>query len=84
MNEQANISRSQQYLDVDNGMLDHKLPLEMHHRIFANIGEFERWRHLVESASNCRFMMHTKQPHNRRQMMHCSRSEHKLVLQSKR
>ncbi|KAK6726856.1 hypothetical protein RB195_004888 [Necator americanus] len=65
-------------------LIDHKLPIEMHHRTFANIGEFERFRHLVESICNCRFMMHTKQPHNKRQIMHCSKSEHKLILQSRR
>ncbi|VDL65366.1 unnamed protein product, partial [Nippostrongylus brasiliensis] len=64
--------------------IDHKLPLEMHFRTFSNILEFERFRHLVEVLSNCRFMMHTKQPHNRRQIMHCSRSEHKIILQSKK
>ncbi|VDL78323.1 unnamed protein product [Nippostrongylus brasiliensis] len=64
--------------------IDHKLPLEMHFRTFSNILEFERFRHLIEVLSNCRFMMHTKQPHNRRQIMHCSRSEHKIILQSKK
>ncbi|CAI4221684.1 unnamed protein product [Auanema sp. JU1783] len=65
-------------------MSEHKLPLETHHQIFPNMGEFERWRQLVELASNCRYMMHTKQPHYKRQVMHCSRSEHKMVLQSKK
>ncbi|KAK5968876.1 Zinc finger C2H2 type [Trichostrongylus colubriformis] len=65
-------------------VIDHKLPIEMHFRTFANIGEFERFRHLVEILCNCRFMMHTKQPHNKRQIMHCSKSEHKIILQSRR
>ncbi|RCN40908.1 zinc finger, C2H2 type [Ancylostoma caninum] len=65
-------------------IVDHKMPIEMHHRVFPTIGEFERFRHLVESICQCRFMMHTKQPHNRRQIMHCSRSEHKQILQSRR
>ncbi|KAE9418533.1 hypothetical protein Angca_001543 [Angiostrongylus cantonensis] len=64
--------------------IDHKMPIEMHFRTFANVGEFERFRHLVETLCNCRFMMHTKQPHNRRQIMHCSKSEHKTILQSRR
>uniref|UniRef100_A0A7I4XY82 C2H2-type domain-containing protein n=1 Tax=Haemonchus contortus TaxID=6289 RepID=A0A7I4XY82_HAECO len=65
-------------------VIDHKMPIEMHFRTFANIGEFERFRHLVEILCNCRFMMHTKQPHNKRQIMHCSKSEHKIILQSRR
>ncbi|VDP25133.1 unnamed protein product [Heligmosomoides polygyrus] len=63
---------------------DHKMPIEMHFQTFVNIGEFERFRHLVETLCNCRFMMHTKQPHNKRQIMHCSKSEHKIILQSRR
>ncbi|KAJ1363206.1 hypothetical protein KIN20_023017 [Parelaphostrongylus tenuis] len=64
--------------------VDHKMPIEMHFRTFANVGDFERFRHLIETLCNCRFMMHAKQPHNRRQIMHCSKSEHKIILQSRR
>ncbi|CAB3402971.1 unnamed protein product [Caenorhabditis bovis] len=60
----------------------HHLPLEVHQQTFSNIGEFEKFRHLVEASSGCRFMMHTKQPKLKRQVMHCSKSEHKLVIQS--
>ncbi|CCD69963.2 C2H2-type domain-containing protein [Caenorhabditis elegans] len=62
----------------------HELPIEIHLQSFVNIGEFEKFRHLVELASGCRFMMHTKQPKYRRQVMHCSKSEHKLVLQTQK
>lgn len=60
----------------------HHLPLEIHLQTFTNIGEFERFRHLVELATGCKYMMHTKQPKYRRQVMHCAKSEHKLVLQT--
>ncbi|CAI2349056.1 unnamed protein product [Caenorhabditis sp. 36 PRJEB53466] len=62
----------------------HDLPLEIHQQSFANIGEFEKFRHLVEVTSGCRYMMHTKQPKYRRQVMHCAKSEHKLVLQTQK
>ncbi|KAF1762732.1 hypothetical protein GCK72_010994 [Caenorhabditis remanei] len=62
----------------------HELPIEIHLQTFTNIGEFEKFRHLIELASGCRYMMHTKQPKYRRQVMHCSKSEHKLVLQTQK
>lgn len=63
---------------------DHQLPIEIHLQTFTNIGEFEKFRHLIELASGCRYMMHTKQPKYRRQVMHCAKSEHKLVLQTQK
>ncbi|PIC40836.1 hypothetical protein B9Z55_008449 [Caenorhabditis nigoni] len=63
---------------------NHELPIEVHLQTFTNIGEFEKFRHLVELASGCRYMMHTKQPKYRRQVMHCAKSEHKLVLQTQK
>ncbi|CAD6192548.1 unnamed protein product [Caenorhabditis auriculariae] len=62
--------------------MNHNAPIEVHQKMFANIGEFEKWRHLVEMSSQSRFMLHSKQPKHRRQVMHCACSEHKLVLQS--
>lgn len=61
----------------------HDEPLEVHHKVFANAGEFEKWRHLVEASSNSRFIMVAKQPKNVRQMIHCDRSEHRMVMQTK-
>lgn len=63
---------------------EHELPIEIHLQTFTNIGEFEKFRHLIELASGCRYMMHTKQPKYRRQVMHCAKSEHKLVLQTQK
>ncbi|EGT47893.1 hypothetical protein CAEBREN_17511 [Caenorhabditis brenneri] len=63
---------------------EHDLPIEIHLQTFTNIGEFEKFRHLIELASGCRYMMHTKQPKYRRQVMHCAKSEHKLVLQTQK
>ncbi|KIH57337.1 hypothetical protein ANCDUO_12473, partial [Ancylostoma duodenale] len=85
-----------QPLETANGMFVCRICLELgetvefdnkasytHHRYKVH-GSYNRFRHLVESICQCRFMMHTKQPHNRRQIMHCSRSEHKQILQSRR
>uniref|UniRef100_A0A1I7UJW3 C2H2-type domain-containing protein n=1 Tax=Caenorhabditis tropicalis TaxID=1561998 RepID=A0A1I7UJW3_9PELO len=63
---------------------EHELPLEVHLQTFTNIGEFEKFRHLVEMTTGCKYMMHTKQPKFRRQVMHCAKSEHKLVLQTQK
>uniref|UniRef100_A0A8R1I1B6 C2H2-type domain-containing protein n=2 Tax=Caenorhabditis japonica TaxID=281687 RepID=A0A8R1I1B6_CAEJA len=62
----------------------HQLPLEIHQQSFENIGEFEKYRHLLEITTGCQYMMHTKQPKYRRQVMHCAKSEHKLVLQTQK